>query len=106
MKALDVVFWVFFGGGILFIVIIWIRLGLESWRARPRGWSGGGPSGTGGITGSHDASTAFASSDLSASDFSTDVSASEAGGSDSGGGGDFSGGGGESGGGGSSGSWS
>ncbi len=101
MRVLDVIFWVFAGGVVLFIVVNWLRMllldDLFARRGRRRMSAAGG----------------FA--DNGVSSFSSDLSSSgsdstgEAGGNDSGGGesggGDFSGGGGESGGGGSSGGW-
>ena len=103
VRPLDVVFWTFFGGGVLFILGIWIRMIAEAVRDRRRRWTPGstshssGTGDTGGISGSHDTSVGFA--DFSSTDSGGDTSAGEAGGGESGGGGDF-------GGAGSSGSWS
>lgn len=96
MRALDVIFWVFAGGVVLFIAVIWLRLlipaDLLARRRRTSVPAAGG----------------FA--DNGVDSFSLNLSSGgegggEAGESDSGGGGDFSGGGGESGGGGSTGGW-
>ena len=100
----DVVFWIFFGAGLLFIAGIIIRLIVEAVRdRRPTRTYGGSTAGsssyetTWGVGGS-DSSTGFDSASSTSSD-----SSSDSGGSDSGGG--FESGGGDSGGGGSSGGW-
>ena len=100
----DVVFWIFFGGGILFIAGIILRLIVQAIRDRPKPFVPKSitPYDTTWGVGGTDSSTAFDTSssfDSGGSDSSSDSS----GGSDSGGG--FESGGGESGGGGSSGGW-
>ena len=105
----DYVFWIFFGGGILFIAGIWVSMLFAFVRDRrrtraplPAPTSNGGTSSeTWELATSTDTSTGFDSSPPSSSDYG----GSDASSGDSGGGGDFSGGGGDSGGGGSSGGW-
>ena len=106
----DVVFWVFFGAGLLFIAGIIIRLIVEAVRDRRKPFVRKyGPNTrytsvydtTWGIGGT-DSSTGFDTSSPSSDSGGSD-SSSDSGSSDSGGG--FESGGGESGGGGSSGGW-
>ena len=100
----DVVFWIFFGAGVLFILGIWILMlvGFIRERRRPFVRTHGA---TARSTSSHDTTWGVGGTDSSTGfeTSSSDSVGSDSGGSDSGGG--FESGGGESGGGGSSGGW-
>ena len=100
MRVLDVIFWVFAGGVVLFIAVTWLRLlipaDLFARRGR-RSMSAGGGFADNGVA-------SFSSDISSGSEGGSEIGGSESGGGDSSGG-DFSGGGGESGGGGSTGGW-
>ena len=101
MKILDILFWVFAGGVVLWILGVWISMLIPS---RSRAASGRRAATSAGGFAETGIGTMMSHAGAS-SDFTSDSGGGESGGGDSGGGGDFSGGGGESGGGGSSGGW-
>src|SRR5688572_19844030 len=101
MRALDVIFWVFAGGVVLFVAVTWLRMlipaDLFARRGRRSMPAGGGFADNG--------VASFSSEISGGSDSSVESGESDSGAADSSGGGDFSGRGGESGGGGSTGGW-